>query len=97
MTSKKPCVSYLARLVQHDNRTLAGRTLSRLSRECNVDRDSLNISLVSKDVKYFPVPDDHLWRVQILKELLDVDRSSLVINNFNSIETSHMINFICTS
>ena len=97
VTSNKPCVSYLARLVQHDNRTLAGRTLSKLSRDCNGDRDSLTVSLVSKDVKYFPVPDDHLWRVQILKELLNVDRSFLVISNFSSIETSHMINFLCTS
>ena len=97
MSSNKPCVSYLARLVKHDNRTLAGRTLSRLSKDCNVDRDSLTVSSVSKNVKYFPVPDDHLWKVQILKELINVERNLFVINEFSSRETSDMINFICTS
>ena len=97
VSSNKPCVSYLARIVLHDNRTLAGRTLSRLSRDCNVDRDSLTVSSVSKNVKYFPVPDDHLWKVQILKELLNVERNLFVINEFSSRETSDMINFICTS
>ena len=97
VSSTKSSISYLARLVRYDNRTLAGRTVSRLSRECNSDKVSLTVSSVSRSVRYFPVPEEELWRIDIMKELLNVNRSYLTINDFNNMETNHMMNFLCTS
>ena len=97
VSSTKSSISYLARLVRYDNRTLAGRTVSRLSRECNIDKESLTVSSVSKSVRYFPVPEEELWRIDIMKELLNVNRNCLTINDFSYMETNHMMNFLCTS
>ena len=96
-SSSKPSVSYLARLVKNDNRTLMGKTLSRISRETNVTKASLTSLVVTKSMVYFPVPDDQMWRIDILKELLNVKQQSLLLGQFNLDETSTMINYICTS
>ena len=97
VSSTKSSISYLARLVRYDNRTLAGKTVSRLSRECNIDKVSLTASSVSRSVRYFPVPEEELWRIDIMKELLNVNRNYLTINDFKNMETNHMMNFLCTS
>ena len=96
-SSSKPSVSYLARLVKNDNRTLMGRTISKISREINVAKASLTSQVVRKSMVYFPVPDDQMWRIDILKELLNVKQQSLSLGHFNLDETSTMINYICTS
>ena len=95
--STKSSISYLARLVRYDNRTLAGRTVSRLSRECKVDRGSLTVSTINKAVRYFPVPEGELWRIDITKELLNVKRGCLTVGDFDYLEIEQMINFLCVS
>ena len=95
--STKSSISYLARLVRYDNRTLAGRTVSRLCRECKVDRGSLTVSTINKAVRYFSVPEGELWRIDIMKELLNVKRGCLIIGDFDYLEIEQMINFLCVS
>ena len=97
VSSSKPSVSYLARLVRNDNRTLMGRTLSKMSRETNVDKASMTSSIVGKSMKYFPVPGDQMWRIDILKELLCVKRQLLSIDGFNFAQNNNMIDFLCTT
>ena len=97
ISCSKPSVAYLARLVRNDNRTLMGRTLSKISRETNVAKAVLTSTIVSKAMLYFPVPDDQLWRVEILQELLNVRSNSLFIHDINLNEISTMINFLCTT
>ena len=74
-----------------------GRTISKISREINVAKASLTSQVVRKSMVYFPVPDDQMWRIDILKELLNVKQQSLSLGHFNLDETSTMINYICTS
>ena len=90
-SSSKPSVRYLARLVKNDNRTLMGKTLSRISRETNVTKASLTSLVVTKSMVYFPVPDDQMWRIVIPKDLLNVKQQSLFLGQFNLDETSTMI------
>ena len=97
VSSSKPSVSYLARLVRNDNRTLMGRTLSKMSRETDVDKASMTSSIVGKSLKYFPVPGDQMWRIDILKELLCVKRQLLSIDGFNFAQNNNMIDFLCTT
>ena len=95
--SNKPSVSYLARIVSNDNRTLMGRTLTKISRETSVAKAALTSSIVSKELRYFPVPGNQLWRIDILKELLCVKRRFLAIDDFNLTQVSNMIDFLCTT
>ena len=96
-SSSKPSVSYLARIVRNDNRTLMGRTLSKISRETSIAKAALTSSIVGKGLSYFPVPGDQMWRIDILKELLCVKRRFLSLDEFNFTQISNMIDFLCTT
>ena len=93
----KQSIRYLVSLVKNDNRTLMGKTLSRISRETQVAKVDLTSSIVSKTLLYFPVPTDQLWRVKVLLELLDVRNGSLSIDDFNKKELNTIIDYLCTT
>ena len=97
VASTKPSVCYLARLVRNDNRTLMGRTISKISREINVAKALLTNMIVNKAMVYFPVPDDQHWRVDIIKELLNVRRNLLSLHGITSVETTTMIDYLCST
>ena len=100
ITCNKLSVRYLARLNEHDNRTLFGRTLGKLLEECNVpndDTENLTASLVKKEMKYFKVPEEEQWRIPILLELLQQREGSREISNLTSKEISYIIDYLCIS
>ena len=73
-----------------------GRTLSRVSMECGLGRYShgqLSSAVVKAKMKYFPVPPDQTWRIQILSELLN---SKVTVEGFEAEEVKTMINYLCT-
>ena len=86
MSSTKNSVRFLVNLVKDDNRTLTGRTLSRICDDTNLQRSSLSAGLVRKNVVYFPVPAGQEWRSNIILELLNVRKSTLWIGNLESDE-----------
>ena len=97
VSSSKPSVSYLAKITKNDNRTLIGRTLSRISRDLQVAKEEVSSSMVTRMMKYFPVPEAQQWRVPVLHELLGARDNSLEINDFNLDEINTMIDDICTT
>ena len=96
-SSRKTSVRYLASLCIDDKRTLLGRTLDRIAAECGVGVPSLNTTTVQKLVKYFDVPGDQLWRVPLLRELMEARAKKCSIENLTTEEIAHMIEDICTS
>ena len=95
-TSKKSCVRYLANLVRDDRRTLAGRTISSIARDCHVNRDILSHKDVKKS-KYREIPADQKWRSSMLQELLNVRYGSSSIPGVEKEEVEDLIKFICSS
>ena len=96
-SSNKSSVRYLASLCQGDNRTLLGRTTSRIALECEVEVGSLNPNEVKLNMKYFPVPEEQHWRVPVLSELLEVRSSNSGIENLTPADVTQFIDIICTS
>ena len=100
ITCNKLSVRYLARLNEHDNRTLFGRTLGKLVEECNVpndDTENLTASLVKKEMKYYKVPEEEQWMIPILLELLKQREGSLEISSLTCKEISNIIDYLCIS
>ena len=96
LTSTKYQVRVLANLCSTDNRTVMGKTLSKVRRECGLSRHSpghLTSALVKAKMKYFEVPPDQTWRTQILSELLN---SKVTIEGFDLAEVHAMITYLCT-
>ena len=94
----KTSIRYLASLVKEDNRTLMGRTLSKIKNECGVaDLSLLSPRLVKDNLKYFDVPQPESWRIGLLSELLDARAKELEIEDFSKKQIEEMIDVVCTS
>ena len=97
LTSSKPSIRYLASITRNDNRTLMGKTLSKISRDLLVDRTDLTSSLVSRKMVYAPVPADQMWRLDTLLELLKVRDNTLKLDDFQLDEIKTIIDYLCIS
>ena len=97
ISSTKNSVRFLVNLVKDDNRTLTGRTVSRICDDTNLRRTSLSAALVRKNMVYFPVPAGQEWRSNIILELLNARKSTLWIGNLESDELTTIINHLCTT
>ena len=63
-TSSKKEVYLLGNLAISDNRTVLGKTMSRLKRE--MECQELSSGLVREKMKYFPTPEGETWRLEFL-------------------------------
>jgi hypothetical protein len=83
--------------VKDDNRTLTGKTLSRICGDTSLARSSLTAASVKKNIVYFAVPAAQLWRVDMLLELQNAGTGSLTVNNFEREELTTIVNHLCTT
>ena len=100
LTCDKFPVRFLAKLQQNDQRTVLGKTLLRIAKECGSGpmlQPSLSKTFVKKNMKYAAVPDSEKWRPSILSELLDARSGRSSMPGFSSAEVEDMIKFVCTS
>ena len=96
LKSKKAEVAFLASVSASDNRTVMGKTVTRLKNElsCQV----ITPGLVKTRLKYFPVPQEEEWRLSFLDELLSVGNGeSSIDDSFSSADVKAMISSLCTS
>ena len=97
LDSKKFKMRFLVRLAASDMRTVLGRTLDKISVECNCSLEFLTKNLVKKRLKYATVSSDETWRTQIVKELYSARKDDHLIPGFSLDEINSMLNYICVS
>ena len=98
VSSKKLTVRILARLLETDHRTVLGMTLNKLCNMMNMTDISLLSSCgINKRLKYFAVPDQEIWRIESMNELLKLRTHSLSLPGFTKDEVNLMLVNICTS
>ena len=97
VTSKKNSVRYLGKLNKVDKRTLMGKTLVKIGKDCKLDVDALTSSLVKRKMSYFSVPSEQTWRRDILLELLDARLGKTSIEHLEKDDFTMMINHLCTT
>ena len=71
LTSSKHIVSFLANLHQNDLRTPFGRNVHGIAVSCNSTSSSLSPGLVKSRMKYAVIPEEEVWRVSLILEILD--------------------------
>ena len=91
----KPVVNLLAMLSRDDRRTTLGTNIAKIKSELNGAQ--LSYSNVRGNAVYFPIPSGEEWRVNYLKELLDVISKKKQIENFSVDEARLMVNALCTT
>ena len=58
ITSNCDSVRYLGKLNREDKRTLMGRTLVKIGKDCKLDVDALTSSVVKRNMAYFSGPTE---------------------------------------
>ena len=56
--------------------------------------------LVPDDIsslKYHPMPEDEMWKVSILQELIDTKHGNMEIDDFRYNELEEMLEYLCKS
>ena len=97
LNSPKYDVRILARMCATDNRTVMGRTLSQIGRECGQpggEPSQLRPAVIKSKMKYVAVPPQEQWRTGFLTELLSND---LDLPGFDDDERSAMVSYLCES
>ena len=74
-----------------------GRNLYNISRTCNIDVPSLTPQLVKTTMSYFPAPENQLWRLPLVKELLALRSHQFELTGFNYEEMTDLLQYVCTT
>ena len=93
-SSNKLMVGLMVRIAAEDRRTVMGRTLARLKSELN--GMELTCSNIRKNLKYFPVPENEVWRLGFLDDLL-VANPKEITGDITADDLNQMIRILCTS
>ena len=78
-----------------DLRSIYGTNLSKIASLCGIHTSDLNAIIVKQRMKYFPIPKNEAWRVQIIKELLSIKSRKCELNGFTSKEIDQMLMDLC--
>ena len=93
---KKSSILLLVNMVQNDNSTVCGKNLADIAKLCNVERFKLTSNYVKYNMKYCPIPENELWRENMLTEMLLYRNCNFVqIDNFLKNEIDEIIDMVC--
>ena len=93
----KKLVGNLLRLIKHDVNSTTGANLRQISMLCNKNNiNDLNTNDADM-VEYHPIPEDELWRVNIIRDNIDARQNNTVIEGFSIDELDGYMDFVCTS
>ena len=97
-TSKKKSLASLANIVTKDKHSIPCLNLDYISEECNLDAHTIKSWDVLQS-EYREVPDDEVWRVDAIKELLEIRNGELTLGNgqFSKNDISDMIDLLATT
>ena len=94
--SQKQCVRFLSELSAGNMRTVYGKNLWSIKRQSSCEVSSRNIMKV---MKYAPIPNEDKWKIQVVKELLEVKWNTREFENFDqdNDEIYEMLRALCSS
>ena len=58
---------------------------------------SINSTLVKSEMSYFDCPDDQVWRIPLLRNLIDIKIEEMFLDNFENKEIDNIILNVCTT
>jgi hypothetical protein len=83
----------LLKIVKNDVRTCTGVNLRRIM--LLAGRTS-PLNLHGADSQYHKIPESEKWRINLLKELIEVKHEGLVVEGMEQAEIEEILDFICT-
>lgn len=90
----KPMIRNLKDLQENDQRSEFGANVRGI---CLVNNYDSIFSVEKGSVRYNPIDNNNIWRVQIVKELLLVRQNNYLTLNFHNLEIENMLDYLaCT-
>ena len=96
--SGKEALNNVFQTVSRNVQSQTGRNLRKimlLMKKANISE--LKSSEVKESLKYKAVPDNQVWRIPIVKELIEVKAGNAVIEGFTNEEILEMLEHVCVS
>ena len=82
----KNSAKYLLELIKNDTKTITGRNLRKISDEANNYKIlESDINQLKKDLKFEKVTDENIWKINMIKELVQVKHNEMTIQFFDEI------------
>ena len=94
--STKHSIRLLTALCKDNLRTTLGNNLHNIALDCLTSVKSLTKTIVKNNMKYFDIPEENRWRIEFVKEILNLKIDQLQIEGFHDDELNEIINFLCT-
>ena len=97
--SRKKSMRLLSMLSEGNLMTTYGQNLWKISHKCKEDIKMLTSRNVGDKFKYAPIPDEEMWKIDVIKEMLELKWNESEIDNFEveNNDLDLMIRFLCTS
>ena len=97
LNSSKFRMRFLLRLAADDKRTVLGRTLDKISQECNCSVELLTSRVVKNQLKYAKAPSDEEWRIDVARELYAARKDNGIIPGFSIDDINVLLQHVCVS
>ena len=96
-SSKKKAVKMLMETSRRDIRSVTGqnfRNIMILAGKTCVEEIKKEDA---KKIEYFPMDENDRWKVNVIKEIIEVKNNRLDIDNFELEELDEILTYLCTS
>ena len=94
--STKPAVRHLFGVIKRDVQSITGSNIRKILDLLKKEDLSQIAPMDTLALNYHPISEDNLWRIKLLKELIDLQHGELTVN-LTPDEIQHMVIDICTA
>ena len=84
-------------IIKHDCRSITGHNLRKIMQYCGKSRISELTSVEVGKMTYHPIPNNEVWRISLVEELLDIRSNSSNIDDWSKEELSDLLEYISTT
>ena len=91
--SSKQALASLLGVVKNDSRTLTGSNLRHIM--LLAGKDNIEEVFDNIDVEYYTLPGDLSWKVEMIKELIDVLHGEKEVSEFEKTELEKILEHLC--
>ena len=77
-----------------------GRTLAGLLRDCQLSSDQLPLltkQMGKQKCSYFQIPDDDIWKIDVIQECLGILSGETEVPNFSPLDFRALLDCLCTT